>query len=150
MVAAFAYGDSALLERYVPGVEVAVSVVDLGHGPQAWPAVEIVPRSGIYDYAARYTAGETEFFVPARISTSQADACAAAAVTAHQALGLRDWSRVDFIIDGDDIVFLEANVAPGMTETSLFRRQPPLPASPWARLPRNSSRFTDPSGQGSG
>lgn len=120
MVAAFAYGDSALLERYVPGVEVAVSVVDLGHGPQAWPAVEIVPRSGIYDYAARYTAGETEFFVPARISTSQADACAAAAVTAHQALGLRDWSRVDFIIDGDDVVFLEANVAPGMTETSLF------------------------------
>jgi D-alanine-D-alanine ligase len=120
MVAAFAYGDSAMLERYVPGIEVAVSVVDLGHGPQAWPAVEIVPRSGIYDYAARYTAGETEFFVPARISAAQAEACAAAAVTAHRALGLRDWSRIDFILDGDDVVFLEANVAPGMTETSLF------------------------------
>lgn len=120
MVAAFAYGDSAMLERYVDGVELAVSVVDLGHGPQAWPAVEIEPRSGIYDYAARYTAGETEFFVPARISHDQADACAAAAVTAHQALGLRDWSRIDFLIEADQIVFLEANVAPGMTETSLF------------------------------
>lgn len=120
MVAAFAYGDSAMLERFVDGVELAVSVVDLGQGPQAWPAVEIEPRSGIYDYAARYTAGETEFFVPARISQDQAVACAAAAVTAHQALGLRDWSRIDFIIEADQIVFLEANVTPGMTETSLF------------------------------
>jgi D-alanine-D-alanine ligase len=120
MVAAFAYGDSAMLEQYVSGVEVAVSVVDLGDGPQAWPAVEIQPRSGIYDYAARYTAGETEFFVPARIGAQEAQACAEAAVLAHEALGLRDWSRVDFIIDADGVSFLEANVAPGMTETSLF------------------------------
>lgn len=120
LVAAFAYGDSAMVETYVDGVEVAVSVVDLGSGPQALPAVEIEPRSGIYDYAARYTAGETEFFVPARITPAQEQACAAAAVTAHTTLGLRDWSRVDFIVTPDDVVFLEANVAPGMTETSLF------------------------------
>jgi D-alanine-D-alanine ligase len=120
MVAAFAYGDSAMLEEYVAGTEVAVSVVDLGDGPQAWPAVEIQPRSGIYDYAARYTAGETEFFVPARITDEQAQECAKAAVVAHEALGLRDWSRVDFIVNADGVHFLEANVAPGMTETSLF------------------------------
>lgn len=120
MVAAFAYGDSAMVEQYIAGVEVAVSVVDLGDGPQALPAVEIQPRSGIYDYAARYTAGETEFFVPARISQEQAQECAQAAVTAHTALGLRDWSRIDFMVNDDDVVFLEANVAPGMTETSLF------------------------------
>ncbi|MCU0277513.1 MAG: D-alanine--D-alanine ligase [Candidatus Nanopelagicales bacterium] len=120
MVAAFAYGDSAMLEQYVNGVEVAVSVVDLGDGPQAWPAVEIRPRSGVYDYAARYTAGETEFFVPARISAEQEQQCAKAAVLAHEALGLRDWSRIDFIVTDDEVVFLEANVAPGMTETSLF------------------------------
>ncbi len=120
MVAAFAYGDSAMLEQYVSGVEVAVSVVDLGDGPVAWPAVEIQPRSGVYDYAARYTAGETEFFVPARITEEQEQACAKAAVTAHEALGLRDWSRIDFIVTDEDVVFLEANVAPGMTETSLF------------------------------
>jgi D-alanine-D-alanine ligase len=120
MVAAFAYGDSALLEKYLSGVEVAVAVLDLGDGPTALPAVEICPRSGIYDYAARYTAGETEFFVPARISDLQARECAHAAVAAHRALGLRDWSRIDFIITDDGVHFLEANVAPGMTETSLF------------------------------
>ena len=120
MVAAFAYGDSAMVEQYIPGVEVAVSVVDLGDGPLALPAVEIEPRGGVYDYAARYTAGETEFFVPARISSEQAQECATAAVSAHTALGLRDWSRIDFIVDEDGPVFLEANVAPGMTETSLF------------------------------
>lgn len=120
MVAAFAYGDSAMAEEYVDGVEVAVSVVDLGDGPQALPAVEIQPRSGVYDYAARYTAGETEFFVPARIADDHAVACAEAAITAHTALGLRDWSRIDFIVDAEGPVFLEANVAPGMTETSLF------------------------------
>lgn len=120
MVSAFAYGDSAMLEQYLPGIEVAVAVVDLGDGPQALPAVEICPRSGIYDYAARYTAGETEFFVPARISREQAQECAEAAITAHTALGLRDWSRIDFIITDDAVHFLEANVAPGMTETSLF------------------------------
>lgn len=120
MVAAFAYGDSAMLEEYVTGTEVAVSVVDLGEGPQAWPAVEIQPRSGIYDYAARYTAGETEFYVPARITEQQAAQCAEAALLAHEVLGLRDWSRIDFIIDDVGLQFLEANVAPGMTETSLF------------------------------
>lgn len=120
MVAAFAYGDSALVEQCVTGVEVAVSVIDLGDGPQALPAVEIQPRSGVYDYAARYTAGETEFFVPARLDEAQGLALAEAAVAAHQALGLRDWSRIDFIVDGEGPVFLEANVAPGMTETSLF------------------------------
>ena len=82
--------------------------------------MEIQPRSGIYDYAARYTAGETEFFVPARISPEQAEECAQAAVLAHRVLGLRDWSRIDFFVNDAGVHFLEANVAPGMTETSLF------------------------------
>ena len=56
----------------------------------------------------------------ARITAEQEQACAAAAVTAHNALGLRHWSRADFIVTDDEVVFLEANVAPGMTETSLF------------------------------
>ena len=63
----FAYGDTALVERFVAGTEVAVSVVDRGDGPVALPAVEIVPDGGVYDYAARYTAGATEFFAPARL-----------------------------------------------------------------------------------
>ncbi|MFD8528975.1 D-alanine--D-alanine ligase [Streptosporangium canum] len=121
MVGCFAYGDTALIERCVEGVEVAVSVVDLGGGPTALPAVEIVPDKGVYDYAARYTAGHTEFFAPARLSPEAAAACAEMAVTAHTALGLRDISRTDLIVDRDGLPhFLEVNVAPGMTETSLF------------------------------
>ncbi|MFG3437554.1 D-alanine--D-alanine ligase [Nonomuraea sp. NPDC047897] len=121
MVGCFAYGDTALIERYVEGVEVAVSVVDLGNGPVALPAVEIVPDEGVYDYAARYTAGHTEFFAPARLSPEAAAACAQTAVEAHTALRLRDVSRTDLIVDGEGQPhFLEVNVAPGMTETSLL------------------------------
>ncbi|MFD0883478.1 D-alanine--D-alanine ligase [Streptosporangium algeriense] len=121
MVGCFAYGDTALIERYIEGVEVSVSVVDLGEGPVALPPVEIVPDAGVYDYASRYTAGHTEFFAPARLSPEVAQACAEMAVTAHTALGLRDVSRTDLIVDEAGLpYFLEVNVAPGMTETSLL------------------------------
>jgi D-alanine-D-alanine ligase len=121
MVSCFSYGDAALVERFVTGTEVAVTVVDTGDGPRALPAVEIVPLSGVYDYTARYTAGQTEFFTPARLSATQATAVAEAAVLAHTALGLRDLSRVDLVLDEDGVVqLLEVNTAPGMTETSLL------------------------------
>ena len=121
MVGCFAYDSTALVERYVPGADIAVSVVDLGDGPQALPAVEIVARDGVYDYAARYTAGLTTWHAPARLSSAVAADVAAAALAAHQALGLRDLSRVDLIVDesGEPWV-LGVNVSPGMTETSLL------------------------------
>ncbi len=125
MVDCFAYDEVAMLQRAVQGVEVAVSVVDTGSGPRALPAVEIVPAGAAYDYAARYTAGATEYFAPARLSHEVAEAVAATAMTVHQSLGLRDVSRTDLIITEDgsgeaEVWFLEANVAPGMTETSLL------------------------------
>ncbi|MFC6883640.1 MULTISPECIES: D-alanine--D-alanine ligase family protein [Actinomadura] len=123
MVGCFAYGDAALVERYVEGTEVSVSVIEIGGEPRALPAVEIVAPGGRYDYTARYDAGDTEFITPARLSPQAAERATAAAVTAHRALGLRDLSRTDLIVDADDEVhFLEVNVAPGMTETSLLPR----------------------------
>ena len=120
MVGAFAYGEVALIESYVTGMEVAIGVIDTGSGPRALPAVEIVPDGGFYDYSARYTAGTTEFYAPARLTDEFAARAAEAAQTVHTRLGLRDWSRIDFIIDAAGTPwFLEANVAPGMTETSL-------------------------------
>jgi D-alanine-D-alanine ligase len=120
MVGCFAYGPVALVERFVPGTEVSVPVVDTGSGPRALPAVEIRPDGGVYDYSARYTAGSTEFVVPAKVSDAVARACAEVAVAAHTTLGLRDFSRSDLIIDEvGEVWFLEVNVAPGMTETSL-------------------------------
>jgi D-alanine-D-alanine ligase len=121
MVSCFSYGEAALVEQLVTGTEVAVTVLDTGDGPQALPPVEVVPLSGVYDYTARYTAGHTEFFAPARLDETQAAAVAEAAVAAHTALGLRDLSRVDAIVDVEGRVqLLEVNTSPGMTETSLL------------------------------
>jgi D-alanine-D-alanine ligase len=121
MVSCLSYGDTVLLEPYVEGVEVSVSVVELGAGPVALPAVEIVPTSGVFDYAARYTAGMTTYHTPARLPSAAAEAVAEAAVRAHEELGLRDVSRTDAIVTADGVVqFLEVNVSPGMTATSLL------------------------------
>ncbi|RFS86953.1 D-alanine--D-alanine ligase [Actinomadura spongiicola] len=123
MVGCFAYGDAALVEQYVSGTEVSVSVIDRQGDPTALPAVEIVAPGGLYDYTARYDAGDTEFITPARLTPDATARATAAAVTAHRALGLRDLSRTDLIISPDgEVHFLEVNVAPGMTETSLFPR----------------------------
>jgi D-alanine-D-alanine ligase len=120
IVSCFAYGDTAFIERFINGTEIAVSVVDLGDGPVALPAVEIVPAAGgQYDYTARYTAGQTAFYTPARLPGAASDAAAKAASCAHAALGLRDISRTDLIVtESGDCYFLEVNVSPGMTETS--------------------------------
>ncbi|MFD1505936.1 D-alanine--D-alanine ligase [Georgenia yuyongxinii] len=120
MVSCFAYGDVALVETAVTGIEVAVSVVDLGEGPRALPAVEIVTE-GPYDYDARYNAGRSEYFVPARLNEEQTRTVSDLAVAVHTTLGLRHLSRTDMILDVDGTAwFLDVNVAPGMTETSLF------------------------------
>ncbi|MGH3859446.1 D-alanine--D-alanine ligase family protein [Actinokineospora sp.] len=120
MVGCLAYSDAVLAEKFVDGVEVAVTVIDGPDGPEALPAVEIVPESGVYDYTARYTAGLTTFHTPARLDPKTADAVAELAVTAHKLLGLRDISRTDAVIDPSGAVhFLEVNLSPGLTETSL-------------------------------
>jgi len=120
MVSCFSYADTALVEQYVRGTEVAVTVVEDRDGPQALPAVEIVPVEGVFDYTARYTAGSTRYFAPARLAPETAAEVARVAVRAHQVLGLRDLSRTDLVVTPQGVVqFLEVNSAPGMTETSL-------------------------------
>ena len=121
MVNAYTYHDVALIEEKIVGTEIAVSIIDTGDGPVALPAIEIVPLSGVYSFEAHYTAGETSFYAPARISHEVAAQAASVAIAAHQALGLRHISRVDLIVDGAGTPwFLEASVLPGLTETSLF------------------------------
>ncbi|MBX3100806.1 MAG: D-alanine--D-alanine ligase [Salinibacterium sp.] len=121
MVDAYTYWDVALIEQKITGTEIAVGIIDSGDGPVALPAVEIEPLSGVYSFEARYNAGETRFYVPARIDPDAAARAAQAALDAHRALGVRHLSRVDIIIDGAGTPwFLEANVMPGLTETSVF------------------------------
>ena len=121
MVDAYTYWDVALIEQRITGVEISIGIIDSGDGPVALPAVEIVPLSGVYSFEARYNAGETRFYVPARIEPEVAERAAEAALNAHRALGLRHLSRVDIIVDGAGTPwFLEANVMPGLTETSVL------------------------------
>ncbi|MEO7124899.1 MAG: D-alanine--D-alanine ligase [Nakamurella sp.] len=121
LVSSFAYGDMVLVERFVHGTEVAVSVIDERDGPKALPAVEIIAPGEIFDYDARYTAGMTTYYTPARLDDSVASALSELAVGAHQVLGLRDVSRTDAIVAADGTVcFLEVNVSPGLTETSML------------------------------
>lgn len=119
MVGCLAYGDTVLAERFVEGTEVSVTVVEQEDGAKALPAVEIVPEGELYDYTARYTAGLTDFFAPARLPDATVKAVGELAVAAHRLLGLRHISRTDAIIDGSGHAhFLEVNSSPGLTETS--------------------------------
>lgn len=120
MVDSFAYGDQVLIEQFIEGREVAVSVIESEDGPCALPPVEIVTE-GAYDYDARYNPGRCEYFVPARLDSEVLEECKRLAITAHEALGLRHLSRADIIVDGEGTPwFIDINIAPGMTETSLF------------------------------
>lgn len=121
MVDAFVYCDEVLIEKFVSGTELAISVVDLGFGARALPPVEVEPEGGKFGYSERYTPGETNYYVPSRLSPGVIERAIDAALTAHNALRLRHLSRIDLIVDHSGTPwFLEANVTPGMTETSLF------------------------------
>lgn len=120
LVGAYAYGHVVVIEEFIEGTEVAVTVIDEGEGPFAMPPVEIRATGGVYDYEARYTAGATRFVTPAELPDEVLERCTEMAVAAHNALGQRQLSRADIIVTPDgEPVFIEANVAPGMTETSL-------------------------------
>jgi D-alanine-D-alanine ligase len=116
IVGALSYADAVLIERFVTGTEVAVSVLD----GQALPPVEISPKDGRYDFAARYTAGATEFHAPARLDPAIVAACERTAIEAGAAIGARHLWRADMIVDAAGTPWLlEIDTCPGMTETSL-------------------------------
>ena len=118
VMAALAFSGAAVVERKIDGTELAVGMI--GAPLDTLPLVEISPKSGVYDYASRYTAGATDYFAPARVSEEVAANARAAAVDAATALRLRDLTRVDMIVDGNGAPWvLEVNVSPGMTDTSL-------------------------------
>ncbi|WP_062204988.1 D-alanine--D-alanine ligase family protein [Demequina salsinemoris] len=121
MVHCFAYGDMALIEQFVEGIELAMSVIGTGEEARALPAVEVSPADGSYDYDARYNPGRIEYFAPARLTDEQAAVAQETAVKVHRTMDLRDLSRVDLILDREgNAQVLDINISPGMTETSLM------------------------------
>ena len=108
-----------MIEQYVRGREIDVGVL----GDRALPSIEIIPKSGFYDYKNKYQAGATVELCPAPIDPETEKRLGEAAVKVHRALGLSAYSRSDFIVDGQDIYFLEINTLPGMTPTSLMPQE---------------------------
>jgi D-alanine-D-alanine ligase len=117
LVAAFSYDDRVLVERFVAGRELAVSVL----GGEPLPIVEAIPAEGDpYDFEARYEIGRTHFVCPADLTDTERAAVTDAALATCRALGCERFARVDLILAADGPWVLEANAIPGLTDTSLL------------------------------
>ncbi|HEV2318898.1 MAG TPA: hypothetical protein VGV18_04065, partial [Verrucomicrobiae bacterium] len=111
------FDSEVLVEEKIIGRETTVGILD----GEALPIVEVRPRAGEYDYKNKYTSGATEYFCPADFDAATTKRIQRAALGAFQAIGGRDYARVDVMVrpDGSPVV-LEVNTLPGMTETSLL------------------------------
>jgi D-alanine-D-alanine ligase len=118
ILSAFSYDDSVLVEQFVKGREIAVSVLD----GVALPAVEAVPTSGdFYDFESRYEIGKTDFVCPADLDPAVTERLAEIAVDVFHLLDCHGFARIDFMVPDDGIPqVLEANSIPGLTATSLM------------------------------
>jgi D-alanine-D-alanine ligase len=120
LVAAFSYDRKIVLERYVKGRDLAVSVLD---PPTALPVVEAVPRDeDFYDFESRYQIGRTTFVCPAELPEGVTKRAQDLALETYKLLGCHGYARVDLMLDAetDELHVLETNVVPGLTETSLL------------------------------
>lgn len=111
--------NDLMVEKYIPGRELTVSVM----GDKALCVTELKPKSGFYDYKAKYQDGMTDHILPADLSEDQSMLLKKMAIDAHNILGCRGVSRSDFRMDGQDIYILETNTQPGMTSLSLVPEQ---------------------------
>ncbi len=123
LVAAFSYDRKVLLERYVAGRDLAVSIIDEDGAPRALPIVEAVPeQEDFYDFEARYEIGRTRFVCPAELEDAAAARASAISLEVYELLGCSGFARVDLMLEADtgELYVLEANSIPGLTETSLL------------------------------
>lgn len=113
---AFNYSDKVLVEKYIKGRELTVSIID----GNAYPVIEIVPNEGFYDYEHKYSKGMSKYICPALIPEEVSKKAMEMALVANKALGCKVYSRVDFLMtDTNELFCLEVNTLPGMTELSL-------------------------------
>jgi len=114
---ALRYDKMAIVERFVAGQEIAIGVLD----GKALGAIEIVPRSGVYDYKAKYQSGQSDYYIPARLASTRYGNIMQIAERAVHAIGALGAVRVDLIAtQGENEYVLEVNTLPGMTPTSLL------------------------------
>lgn len=118
LASAFACDDAVLVEKYIKGREFTVGII----GGRAMPVIEIIPKTGFYDYKNKYQAGLTEEICPAPLSEEDTGRIQRLAMTAFESLKLEAYGRADFLMDENDgtLFCLEINSLPGMTPTSLI------------------------------
>src|SRR5690625_3104271 len=118
---ALASDDVILVEEFIQGTEITVPVLGSIGEEKALPVIEIIPKNEYYDYESKYSIGGSEHIIPARIDDKTTKIIQDYAIKAHQVLGCKTYSRVDFILDKNNTpIILEVNTLPGMTPTSLF------------------------------
>ena len=111
------YSDEILIEEYIPGRELTVGI--LGNKPL--PIIEITPSHDLFDFECKYTAGMSEYMVPAELSDSVTRTLSESAQKIYNTIGCRHYARVDFRLnEKNEYYFLEINTLPGLTSTSLF------------------------------
>ncbi len=123
LVAAFSYDRKVLLERYVTGRDLAVSIIEEDGNPRTLPIVEAVPeQEDFYDFESRYEIGRTRFVCPAELPADAAKRAGEIALEVYALLGCSGFSRVDLMLEDEtgELYVLEANSIPGLTETSLL------------------------------
>jgi len=117
LLIAFGFGKNVIIEEYLSGREFTVGILD----NKALPVVEIITKNRFFDYEAKYTYGMTQYIVPAQLDIRQNNILQDNALIAHRVLGCSGCSRVDIILDSNDIPYvLEVNTIPGLTGTSLL------------------------------
>ncbi len=118
LIGSLSYDDRVLVEKYIKGREIAVSIL----ADEALPPVEVVPKKEFFDYEAMYTPGMSEYYIPARLAPEELKKVKEIALKAHHELKCAHLSRVDFIYSEEEQApyILEINTSPGMTETSLL------------------------------
>jgi D-alanine-D-alanine ligase len=126
---ALSFDDEVLIEEWISGVELAVSIIGTAEEAKALPPVEIHPHAGFFSTAVRLDPDLVDYYAPVRSASLSDDEAKAArictlieeaALEVHRSFGCRDLSRVDLFWDGTCVKVLEINVSPGMAETSLF------------------------------
>ncbi|MGE6375761.1 D-alanine--D-alanine ligase family protein [Peribacillus muralis] len=112
--------STILIEEKIDGREFSVGII----GSSALPVIEIIPKQGFFDYQSKYQEGASEEISPANIPNSLAEELQNTALKVHNLLGLKVYSRIDFIVDEDNVIYcIEANSLPGMTQTSLLPKE---------------------------
>jgi D-alanine-D-alanine ligase len=117
---AFSFSHGVIIEEFIQGKEITVSIIGNSNNVVVLPIIEIIPAHNFYDYFSKYTPGMSTHIIPANIPKEVSDLASKLAYKVYTSFSLRDFARIDFVVKDAVPYVLEVNTIPGMTETSLI------------------------------